>query len=197
MGPFASRTTGVFALLLLAGCLSRTPVPIFYTLTPVEPAVAAGAGADGPALAVGPASLPRYLDRPQIATRRGNRVSYAEYTRWAATLESELLRVMGANLGSLLRTTRVVVYPAEPNFPVAYRVTVQVEQFDGQPGGEVVLQARWAIARPRASEPAAVGSSEIKQSVASTDDGDFVQAHSEAVGVLSREIADRIRSLPE
>ncbi len=197
MGPFASRTAGALVLLSLAGCLSRTPVPVFYTLTAVEPPVAAGAGSDGLALAVGPASLPRYLDRPQIVTRQGNRVSYAEYRRWAATLESELLRVMGANLGSLLRTNRVVVYPLEPRFPVAYRVTVQVEQFDGNPGDAVVLQARWAIARPRASEPAAIGSSEIRQPVASAGDDDFVQAHSEAVGALSREIADRIRSLPE
>ena len=170
MGPFASRTAGALALLLLAGCLSRTPVPVFYTLTAVESPIAATAETDGPALAVGPASLPRYLDRPQIATRQGSRVSYAPYNRWAATLESELLRVMGANLGRLLRTERVVVYPAEPRFPVAYRVTVEVEQFDGDPGGGVVLRARWAIARPRASKAAAIGSSEIRQPVASADD---------------------------
>jgi len=194
MGPFASRTAGAVVLLLLAACLGRTPAAVFYTLTPVEPAT--GAGADGVALAVGPAVLPSYLDRPQIVTRQGSRVSYAQFSRWAAPLESELLRVMGANLGSLLRTDRVVVYPAEPRFPVAYRIRLQVEQFDGGPGGEVVLQVRWAIARPRSSEPEVIGASEIRQPVASAADDDLVQAHSEAVGALSREIAERIRSLP-
>ncbi|MBW2281512.1 MAG: membrane integrity-associated transporter subunit PqiC [Deltaproteobacteria bacterium] len=198
MGRFTSRAAGIVAGLLLTGCLGRTPAPVFYTLTVVEPTVTTAAGgADGPVLAIGPAILPSYLDRPQLVSRQGNRVSYAQYSRWAAPLESELLRVMGANLGSLLRTNRVVVYPAEPRLPVAFRIRLQVEQFDGSPGGEVVLNVRWAIARPSSKEPDVIGASEIRQPVAGSEDDDLVDAHSQAVGALSREIAERIRSLSD
>ena len=190
-----SRIAAAAALLVLSSCLGRTPAPVFYTLSAVVPPVAVEADDDPIALAVGPATLPSYLDRPQLVTRSGNRLSYDQYRRWAAPLESELLRVLGADLGALLRTDRVVIYPTEPRFAVDYRVSLQVEQFDGSPGADVVLQARWAITKPRAEKPAAIGFSKIHQPAPGGDDDGFVQAHSEAVGALSREIAARLRSL--
>ncbi len=195
MGTTGSRVAAGLALLMLSSCLGRTPAPVFYTLSAVIPPAAAGANDDPITLAVGPATLPSYLDRSQLVTRVGNRLSYDQYRRWAAPLESELLRVLGADLGALLHTDRVAIYPTEPSVAVDYRVLLQVEQFDGSPGSEVVLQARWSITRPRAEKPAAIGFSKIHQPAPGGDGDRFVQAHSEAVGALSREIAARLRSL--
>lgn len=190
------RLAALLAPLLLFACLGRTPSPVFYTLSAVVPSEGALVGDEAPTLAVGPASLPSYLDRPQIATRTGNRVSYDEYRRWAAPLESELLRVLGANLGALMLTDRVAIYPTEPRVPVDYRVALQVERFDGAPGDDVVLQARWSITRPRAANAVAIGFSQIRQPVSGGGDDAYVDAYSDAVGALSREIAERMRGLP-
>ena len=193
----ARCVSSCMALLLLSGCFTRTPKPVFYTLTPVAPPTAMEQNEDMLTLAVGPATLPLYLDRPQIATRQGNRLAYDEYRRWAASLESELLRVMGANLASMLETERVAIYPTQPRFDVSYRIALQIERFDGDPKSEVTLQVRWALRKPRVDEPASIGFSEIVVPVTGGDYDGYVDAHSEAVGALSRDIAARIRSLSE
>ncbi len=188
------RITIVLGLLALTCCLGRTTPPAFYTLSPMEPAADTASG-NGPAVGVGPARLPSYLDRPQIVTRRESRLHYDELHRWAGSLESELLRVLGSNLARLLGTDRVAVYPAEPPFPLAMRVVLEVERFDGVPGKSVTLQARWFLVGDTRDEPLAVGNSDIRVSVASGDYEDLVAAHSSAVAILSREIADRILGL--
>jgi uncharacterized lipoprotein YmbA len=194
-----ARLLGACALglLILAGCLGRSPQTTFYMLTPLTPdaSVASAAPGGGPALGVGPVQLPRYLERPQMVTRRGSQLSYDELHRWAGSLESEVLRVLGANLALLLGTDRVAVYPAEPRFADAIRVVLEVDRFDGERGEAVTLQARWILTTEGRAEPLAVGTSTLSEPVASRHSKDLVAAHSLALAALSREIADRIRSL--
>ena len=67
-------------------------------------------------------------------TRSGeNRLVYDESHRWGGSLEQDFLRVLGENLALLLNTERVAVYPIDPTFPIAYRVALDVQQFDGRP----------------------------------------------------------------
>jgi len=193
MSPITSRMTIVLGLLALSGCLGRSTPPVFYTLSPMENAP--HMTSDGPALGVGPARLPPYLDRPQIVTRQESRLHYDELHRWAGGLESELLRVLGSNLARLLGTDRVAVYPAEPPFPLAMRVVLEVERFEGAPGESVTFQVRWVLVDDSGGEPLAAANSDIRVSVASGSYEDLVAAHSSAVATLSREIAERILSL--
>jgi uncharacterized lipoprotein YmbA len=194
-----ARLLGACALglLVVAGCLGRSPKTTFYMLTPLPPAASVSSAAPdgGPALGVGPVGLPRYLDRPQIVTRQGSQLTYDELHRWAGSLESELLRVLGSNLALLLETDRVAVYPAEPRFADAIRVVLEVDRFDGERDEAVTLQARWILTTQGRDEPLAVGTSNISEPVASRHSKDLVAAHSRAVAALSRDIADRIRSL--
>jgi uncharacterized lipoprotein YmbA len=197
MTPARLLGASALGLLILAGCLGRSPQTTFYMLTPLPPdaSVASAAPGGGRALGVGPARLPRYLDRPQIVTRRGSQLSYDELHRWAGSLESELLRVLGANLALLLGTERVAVYPAEPRFPDAIHVVLEVDRFDGERGEAVTLQARWILTAEGRGEPLAVGTSTLSEPVRSRRSEDLVAAHSAALAALSREIAERIRSL--
>jgi uncharacterized lipoprotein YmbA len=176
------------------GCLSRSTTPTFYTLDPMQGSAFASRDS-GPVIGVGPATVPRYLDRPQIARRDGSRVVYDEQHRWASSLEAELLRVVGANLSALLQTDRVAVYPLQPRSPGALRVVFDVARFDGEPGRHVVLQARWAIMKEGEPEPQAVGSTALEQPAGSSFD-DYIAAHNEALVSMSRQIADKIRALP-
>jgi uncharacterized lipoprotein YmbA len=145
---------------------------------------------------VGPVALPRSLDRPQIVTRAGdNELVYDEYNRWAGSLEADFLGVVGDNLSALLNTQRVVVYPASPPFALNYRVGFDVMQFDGSPGGEVTLRARWTVSPGSGGESLAVEQSLIRQPTASAAHADLVAAHSAALATLSREIAATITDL--
>lgn len=191
--------TGVllFAAILLTGCIGgRSPAVQFYNLSPMVTASGAPGADPGPAIAVGPVIFPRSLRRSQVVIRTGpNSVELDEFHRWAGSLESDFLDALGSNLGALLSTDRVAVYPSEARFPLDYRVVLDVDRFDGSPGGTLVLSVRWTISASDAAEAAIVKQSTIEQPVTGDTVDALVQAHDAAVAQLSRQIADQIRSL--
>jgi uncharacterized protein len=197
--PRAGLVAPLLAALAL-GCFGPTPQPDFYTLS-----VASGA-AIGPPLAsrpelgllVGPIEFPRYLDRPEIVSRDGShRLVLAEDHRWGGSLRTDILRVMADDLGRLLGTARVAIYPAQPRFPATFRVLLDLREFEGVAGGTIVLRARWTIARADDGRALAVEDSRIEQPTGSTSYEDLVAAESAALGTLNRQIAERMAALPE
>jgi uncharacterized protein len=79
------------SLIGMAGCASTQPSR-FYVLTDlasVESPPQVTTAGQGPAVGVGPVTLPKYLDRPQIATRAGrHELAYDEFERWAEPLDT-------------------------------------------------------------------------------------------------------------
>jgi uncharacterized lipoprotein YmbA len=145
---------------------------------------------------VGPIDFPRYLDRPEIVTRDGShRLVLADAHRWGGSLRSDILRVVADDLGRLLGTARVAIYPAEPRFPAAYRILLDLREFEGIPGGNIVLRVRWTIARAGDGRALAVEESRIEQPAASASFEDLVAAESAALGTLNRQIAERMAAL--
>jgi len=198
-GPRAALAAPLLAALAI-GCFGASPQPDFYTLS------AASGAASGPALesrpelglVVGPVDFPRYLDRPEIVSRDGShRLVLAEDHRWGGSLRSDILRVMADDLGRLLGTARVAIYPVEPRFPATFRVLLDVREFEGIAGGMVVLRVRWTIARASDGRALAIDESRVEQPTASASYEDLVAAESAALGTLNRQIAERMAALPE
>jgi uncharacterized lipoprotein YmbA len=194
-----SRTRwAALAVVVLASTLTacgQSPTVRFYTLSS-SGTNAAGGGSDL-AVAVGPATLPPALDRKQIVTRASDtQIKVDEFNVWGAPLDFEFLRVLGDNIATGLDSDRVVVYPMEAQFPVDYRVLLNVIQFDGALGQSVVLRARWTIAGP-GNTPAAMGTFETTQSVRGNDQSydALVAAHSAAVGELAATLTARLEDL--
>jgi uncharacterized lipoprotein YmbA len=104
-------------------------------------------------------------------------------------------RVVADELGRLLGTARIAVYPSEARFPVSYRVLLELLELGSAPGRPVVLRARWTIAGPDGLA-LAVGQTNLEQPPATASWEDYVAAHSAALGVVTHEIADRIAALP-
>jgi uncharacterized lipoprotein YmbA len=183
--------------MILTGCIGgRSPSVQFYNLSPMATASGAATADTGAAIAVGPVMFPRSLRRSQVVIRTGpNSVELDEFHRWAGSLESDFVDVLGSNLGALLSTDRVAVYPAEARFPLDYRVVLDVDRFDGTPGGTLVLKVRWAISAGDSGEALVVRQSMIQEPVAGDTVDALVQAHDAAVAQLSHQIADQIRSL--
>ncbi|MGK0172668.1 MAG: putative lipoprotein YmbA, partial [Gammaproteobacteria bacterium] len=95
----------------LASCANTTPSR-YYILAPViQPVspVQLVQHAQGPLVRVGPISVPPYLDRPNIVTRRGaNGIELAQLDSWAEPLKDNITRVLVDNLSALSPGRRIV-----------------------------------------------------------------------------------------
>src|SRR5262245_5502556 len=134
------------ALLLLTGCFGSTPPTHFYLLPPLtspDTASPVSAGQREVTLAVGPVTVPPYLDRPQIVTRTSRaKLTLADFEQWAGPLADTIARVLSEDLALLIPTERVVLYPWPRTIDPDYQIIVEVLQFDRGPGSQVVLAAR-------------------------------------------------------
>lgn len=202
MMAFSTVRAGLAASLIglaCAGCLGGGPAPSFYTLSEASGPAAGTPIATLPelGLVVGPIEIPRYLDRPEIVTRDGaNELVVADAHRWGGSLRNDILRVVADDLGRLLGTPRVTIYPNEPRFPASFRILLDIREFGAVQGQRVVLRVRWTIARIPDGSAAFVADSRFEQSVASASMADNVAAQSAALGTLIRQIAEKLAALP-
>lgn len=192
-----SRGLAVVAALAL-GC-SSTPKPTFFTLRSGSGDAAGAPVAALPTLgiAVGPLVFPRYLDRPEIVTRDGaNQLVVPDAHRWGGSLRDDILRVVSDDLGRLLGTARIAVYPDAPRFTGGYRVLLDVTEFERVAADAVSLRGRVTIASNPDGKAIVVEDFAEQQPVASASYADLVAAESAALGSLSKRIAERIAQLP-
>jgi uncharacterized lipoprotein YmbA len=136
----------VASLLGLGACVS-TPSRFYILNTlPASETVQAPAAERGPVIGVGPITLPKYLDRPQIVTRASrNQLALGEFDRWAEPLQDNVARVLAENLVRLIPTDQVLLHPWPRSATLDYQVSMEVLHFDGWLGGESMLLARWSI----------------------------------------------------
>lgn len=184
--------------LLLGGCWSSAPTRL-YLLTALADAerVPPRAGAAGPLiLGVGPVTLPRYLDRPQIATRAGpHELRLGEFDQWAEPLQENVTRVLAENLARGLGTEEVLRHPWPRAAPVAYQVVVEVTRFDSTMGAESVLTARWQLVDVQANRELWRQTSHVQVPIEESEYEAIVAAMSRGLADLSQEIALALRTL--
>jgi len=191
-----------FPLLLLAGaalligCSSTQPTH-FYLVTPIAAtgaAVETGTETGGPALGVGPLVLAEYLDRPQIVSRiTANELKLAEFHQWAEPLKDSILRILTVNLSRLLRSDRIVPFPWKGYDATTLRVMVEITCFERNPGGTLLLEARWTLVDELSRKPVAMRRSIIREPAGADEDYPAVTiAMSAALAKLAAEIADAV-----
>jgi uncharacterized lipoprotein YmbA len=192
-----------FSLITLGGC-ARTQPTRFYTLHPLassETEEIAAQTSEGLMLEIGPIEIPEYLDRPQIVTRAGeNEFRLTEYNQWAESLKYSTTQILTENLSILLATDRVFLFPGSGAEKTDYQVAVEIIRFDGVPGGDVVLNARWSVfggdemklltkRRSRFNQPTNGKSYKALASAKSTILADFSREIATAIKTFSRETA--------
>ena len=136
------------ALLALTGCPGNAPTRLYVlTATTDKPA---STSPEGVAIGVGPITLPKYLDRPQIVTRvAANSLDQANLDQWGGDLNDNITRVVATNLSNLLATDRVSLYPWKDGAPVDFQVTMDIGRFDQDKDGNAVLNVFWSIINPK------------------------------------------------
>ncbi len=102
--------------------------------------------ASGPALGVGPVTLPDYVDRGELVFESAPNSFEIPYEhRWAGNLRDSMTSVLGANLSRRLGTGNLHLYPWETGTPLRWQVRVEVTKFHALSGGDAVLEAGWRI----------------------------------------------------
>ena len=193
----AIRRAALLAALFFVAC-TGSPTPRFYAIAPLAPVMGEESTGDEPGIAVfvGPVTIPRYLERPQIVLREdATEFDVDQLNRWGGSLESEILRALGQNLSALLGSDRVVVYPQPAPFRTAYGVRLDFEHFEGRKGGPFHMKVRWILQPGQTGEALAVAVSEREEPVEGSGVPALVRAHGAALLELSREIATKIRAL--
>jgi uncharacterized lipoprotein YmbA len=184
-----------FTMVLLASC-STTPGVKYYTLNPLsemKPDISQGVSRDSIAIGVGPVEFPRFLDRPQIVTRKSqHRVEVSEFHRWAGSFSEDFLQVLAKNISMLLPADRVTAYPWTDRFSPTFRIPLTIEQFYGQLGGNVVLNVTWSVWHHKDTNESVIKHTRIKEVISGDDYDALVEAQSRAIGDLSRTIVMEI-----
>lgn len=186
----------ILFVFLLAGCGS-SPAVKYYTLNTLPDTQqdnTEAASGDDIAIGVGPVDFPKFLDRPQIVTRKGqNQVEVSEFHRWAASLPGDFSRILAKNISTLLPTNRVAVYPWDDTFSPTHQIKLDVEQFDGRLDDNVLLNVTWSVVGQEGKKELVVRKSLIEEPVPTNDYEGLVAAQSNALATLSREIVEEIR----
>jgi uncharacterized lipoprotein YmbA len=147
---------------------------------------------------VGPIRMALYLDRADIVIRDSqNQIRLAEFSQWAGPLQENFSRVLAENLSILLATDRVGIFPGTRAMIFDFNVTVDVTRFDGIPGQNADLRARWAILDKNRKKMLFENHSVLSQPTKDESMEALIAAESQTLSDLSREIAEAVKVLAE
>ena len=137
------RRTALALLLPLLAAACSSPAPKLFTLErsagdPIERPLAA--------VVLREVNIAKYLDRPQIVSHRtAYELAYSDTERWGEPMDEMVPRILIEDLTQRLPATRIAA-AASGMVPEAERVLiVNIDRFDADPDGTVVLEARWAL----------------------------------------------------
>ncbi|BBD07552.1 PqiC family protein [Desulfovibrio ferrophilus] len=197
-----TRTLQILGLLLtlmaLGACRGAVPPVSFYTLSslPVTGNTEQTIPANALAVGVGPLTIPRMIDRPNIVTRTAQgELHIDEFHRWAGTLESTVLGTLTQNITRQLGSDHVVAYPWTNFIAPDYRVPIDIMRLDGELGGVVTLEATWGVTPSGQRRAAVVRKTEIHEQSTGASYADLVAAHNRALEKLANMIATEIDTL--
>jgi uncharacterized lipoprotein YmbA len=190
--PRIASGAALCVVVAFAAACASTPPSRFYTLSPVAPA---GTATSKLSVVVGPVSIPALVDLPQIVVSAGpNQVSIDEFNRWASPLANNISRVVAENLVLLLGTPRVSQFQQSLNADADFRVAIEVQSFESAPGEAATLNAAWLVRRTRDGKTE-TGRTTVREPASEKGYDALAAAHSRALGRMSQDIADAIRTL--
>ena len=175
--------------LFVAGCAGSPPINL-YTLSAAPAPAADTRSPQSPAVvALGPVTLPDYIDRPQIVTRKSAyQLELAAYDHWAAPLYDMLPRVLVEDVASRLPADRVVSFPQVNDASFDYRIAVDVSRFDVDATGEATLAARWQLYARSAPRALLIADDTLQRRI----EGEGYDAYAASLSAVLADLGDRI-----
>lgn len=187
--------TGLLLVGLVYGCYASGGVTAYYTLHPTQEI--APSAKDQPSdrliIGLGPVALPEYLDREAIVTRMGpNRLAVHDNHRWAGSFQSEISRVLAADLSRLAQVKQVVIFPWSMQIEPDLRFRVEILSFEGDLDKQVTLKAAWSLTAGQARQSAVRRVSVHQEAINGRGFEEMAAAMTRALTALSQEMADAV-----
>ncbi len=187
--------TGSALVLVLAACGSSPPVH-YFALNSLEGEQIPDVD-DAVLLALGPIGVPDYLNRTHIVTRGANaEIMVDQSNRWAEPLSISVKRILAADVDKLLDRVVVITFPVETAAlqHIDYRLTGELNRFDADANGRVVLEVQWGVTDRDLDEVLIPISRSryVTQAAEPVDINTKVAAMNEALSQYGRDIADRL-----
>lgn len=185
----------MIAAIFLGSCRSQSPR--FYTLSPMQEGQVISkrkSPAQNAVIGIGPVKLADYLDQSMLVTRTSDHQAVkAEFDRWVGSFKDNFINVLADNIGVLLPTERIYLYPWRVSVPIDYQIAVDIVRCDGRLGDAAWLEARWSILKGPEKQLIKTHRSSMREPVSGADYAALVAAQSRAVAKLSQEIAEAIQ----
>lgn len=132
---------GLMGLLVLTGCMGRTPESSFYTFAPRDGCAVISQARR--TIDVGRVRIAEYIDRPQMVTTDGARVTVNQTNRWAEGLGQLAGRRVITNLNASM--PNAVIKDATFGTPGDCHVDIEIFTLDGILGGDVRMDAIYTL----------------------------------------------------
>jgi len=196
VAPFSRGLPVILAIaaIFLGGCRSQSPR--FYALSPIQEDQVISkrkSPVQNAVIGIGPVKLADYLDQSMLITRTSdNQAVKAEFDRWVGSFKDNFINVLADNIGFLLSTERIYLFPWRVSVPIDYQVVVDIVRCDGRLGDAVWLEVRWSIVGGPEKKLLKTNRSSIREPVSGADYAALVAAQSRALAKLSQEIAEAI-----
>jgi len=180
----------IISVILLSAC-GTSPKTNFYMLSAEREA--SSYAQDSVSVGVWKVDLPDLIDRPEIVTRTGAyTIELADFHRWAGGLESNVSILIADELSNNLKTGHVDVSPWSSYRNFDYQVKVHIRKFDGQLGGESVLQGAYIILNGKGSIKILEHTFSFKEKLKGKDYSHMAEAMSYLVVQLAEKISSSI-----
>ncbi len=185
----------IISLFLLTACGRSEPTSFYLleskTLSPTH-SYSAKNKRKMPKIVLQEVSIPAYLERSAIISRKGNGVlvDISEFNSWAEDLDNGVSRILSAVLLDELLKKNILLVPVNSENDNARKLFVFLQRFDGQIGGQVTIDARWVLQNSN-SEALASGSFSEK-SAAGANFASLVLAQSALLEKFAKHIQEPI-----
>lgn len=176
------------AVCLLAACGGTTT---YYRLNSDGPVPVRTAGLF---VAIGPVTLPGYIDRPELVFQSGtNQFQVPTTAVWTGTLHDNVVQTLRDDVGRRLDSGNVVAFPAPSGTPVRYQVEVNVAQFHAISGTNAILDVSWRVVEPSSGRTISRHNGSYSEPIAGDGYDAVVKAESGLVGQLADGIVRSLR----
>ena len=198
VGAIAASMTGC-SYLAKAILAPQKDISKFYLLTPTAdtaPATGSTQSTNGNfTLGLGPITLPKYLDRPEIVTRMApNRLELSKEDRWGESVQNGFTRAMERNLAAQAGAA-IVLFPWYSTVHIDMQVQVDVYRFEADAQGTATLSAKWTILDSTGKNILYTVESHLTQPSKPGDMTEAAAALSRTIGDLSGQIANMLQQL--
>jgi uncharacterized lipoprotein YmbA len=141
--------------------------------------------------------LREHLDRPQLITHgSANRLLLADRHRWAEPLAENIAWVLRDNLALLLATEQILFYPWERTTPISAQISLDILRCEGMEDGTAQLAALWSLTGRNGKTLLPPQRNSYHVPITTKDAEGLASALSEALALLSRDIAGELARLP-